>query len=54
MRLTINLKTDIKFYDINFWIGENYLSKKFNIPDIQLSKLLEERKNKFNRNSKNL
>jgi len=48
MRLTINLRTAIRFYDINFWIGENYLSKKFNIPDTRLSKILEERRNEFN------
>jgi len=48
MRLTIDLKTGIKFYDINFWIGENYLSKKFSIPDTSLAKILEKRKDKFN------
>ena len=48
MRLTIDLKTGIKFYDINFWIGENHLSKKFSIPDTRLVKILEKRKDKFN------
>ena len=48
MRLTIDLKTGIKFYDINFWIGENHLSKKFSIPDTTLDKILEKRKDKFN------
>ena len=44
MEITIDLKTGIKFYDINFWIGENYLSKKFSIPDTRLAKILEKRK----------
>ena len=44
MRLTINLKTGIKFYDTNFWIGENYLSKKFSIPDTRLDKILDKKK----------
>jgi hypothetical protein len=48
MKLTIDLKTCTEFYDINFWIGENYLSKKFSIPDSRLVKILEERKDKFN------
>ena len=48
MRLTINLKTGIKFYDTNFWIAENYLSKKFSILDTRLDKILEKRKDKFN------
>ena len=48
MRLTIDLKTGIKFYDTNFWIGENYLSKKFSIPDTRLDKILKSRKDKFN------
>ncbi|MCJ7472447.1 MAG: hypothetical protein MUP02_06550 [Actinobacteria bacterium] len=48
MGLTVDLKTGIKFYDINFWIGENYLSKKFSIPDTRLAKILEKRKDKFN------
>lgn len=48
MSLKIDLKTDIEFYDINFWIGENHLSKKFTMPDAHLTKILEERKDKFN------
>jgi len=48
MGLTIDLKTGIKFYDTNFWIGENYLLKKFSISDTRLSKILGKRKDKFN------
>jgi len=48
MRLTIDLKTGIKFYDINFWIGENHLSQKFSVPDTRLAEILERRKDKFN------
>ncbi len=48
MRLTIDLRTGIKFYDINFWIGENHLSKKFTVPDARLTEILERRKDKFN------
>jgi len=48
MGLTTDLKTGIKFYDINFWIGENHLSKKFTIPDTLLSRIIEKRKDNFN------
>ncbi len=48
MEITIDLKTGIKFYDINFWIGENYLSKKFTNPDTLLAKIIGERKDKYN------
>ncbi len=48
MRPTIDLETGTKFYDINFWIGENNYSEKLTIPDNSLKKLLSDRKKNFN------
>ena len=33
MEIKIDLKSDIKFYDSNIWIGENNYSKKLTIPE---------------------
>lgn len=38
----------IEFYDINFWVGENLLSKNYNINDNCLEEILKQRKNRFN------
>lgn len=39
-----NEKAEIDFYDTNFWIGENYLSKKNNNPIEKLNIILNENK----------
>ncbi len=38
----------IKFYDINFWIGENLFSERLTVNDNNLKEILKERKNRFN------
>ncbi|MBM3709273.1 MAG: hypothetical protein FJW61_02470 [Actinobacteria bacterium] len=38
---------DLKFYDINFWIGENPLSAKLSIREQNLVKILDARKKNF-------
>ena len=38
----------MKFYDINFWIGENLLSERLTVNDNNLKEILKERKNRFN------
>jgi len=38
----------VQFHDINFWIGENFLSEKLTVDDSSLEKILKERKSKFN------
>jgi len=38
----------VQFHDINFWTGENFLSKRLTISDSSLKKILKERKSKFN------
>jgi hypothetical protein len=48
MKLSIDLKTDIDFYDINIWIGENNYSEKLSIPDGSINELLSDRKKNFN------
>ena len=39
---------NLEFYDSNFWIGENPLSKNLSVNDYNLVEILNERKNKYN------
>ena len=48
MEIKIDLKSDIKFYDSNIWIGENNYSEKLTIPDNSIKKLLSDRKKNSN------
>ncbi len=50
MRNNINNDSigSIKFYDINFWIGENLFSERLTVNDNNLKEMLKERKNRFN------
>ena len=48
MKLSIDLKSDIEFYDTNIWIGENNYSEKLTVPDSSIKALLSDRKKNFN------
>ena len=38
---------DLEFYDTNFWIGENPLSKKLSVNDDKLAEIIDERKKTY-------
>ena len=42
-----NTIKDLKFYDTNFWIGENPLSAKLSLREQNLVKILNARKENF-------
>ncbi|MES0341400.1 MAG: hypothetical protein ABUK08_03700 [Candidatus Humimicrobiaceae bacterium] len=48
MEIKIDLKSDIKFYDSNVWIGENNYSEKLTIPENSIKRLLSDKKKNFN------
>jgi hypothetical protein len=41
-------KNKLKFFDINFWVGENNFFDKFSTKEENIPKLLKERSNKYN------
>jgi hypothetical protein len=40
----------IKFFDSNFWVGENVFFERFSVKEENLEKILMHRKNQFNIN----